>query len=151
MKVRQPLQLVYEWRYLVLAVDVVNGRIYWTWTETLKGAELLRAVAALPEVSDLKAIVWDRAPGHLTVERYELGLDLIGQPPSAPELDPVERVFEELRRAIEGKVYASLEEKVQAVESELASLDQDPKRVQSLTKWGWITQALDCLNQPIAA
>ena len=75
MKIRQPLQLVYEWRYLVLAVDVVKGRIYWTWTETLKGQELLGAVGALPEVSDLKAIVWDRAPGHLTVERYELGLD----------------------------------------------------------------------------
>jgi hypothetical protein len=150
-KVRQPLQLVYEWRYLVLAVDVVRGRIYWTWTLTLKGEELLGAVGALPRVSDLKAIVWDRAPGHLTVERYELGLALIGQPPSSPELDPVERVFEWLRGAIEGEVYASLEEKVQAVERELTKLDQDPKRVQSLTKWDWITQALDCLNQPIAA
>jgi hypothetical protein len=140
------LQLVYEWRYLVLAVDVVKGRIYWTWTETLKGQELLGAVGALP-----KAIVWDRAPGHQTVERYEVGLELIGQPPSSPELDPVERVFEWLRGAIEGEVYASLEAKVQAVEAELAKLDQDPKRVQSLTKWNWITQALDCLNQPIAA
>jgi hypothetical protein len=153
-KVRQPIQLVYEWRYLVLAVDVVNGRIYWTWTETLKGEELLAAVGALPEVSDLKAIVWDRAPGHLTVERYELGLELIGQPPSSPELDPVESAsggFEWLRGAIEGEVYESLEAKVQAVETELAKLDQDPARVQSLTKWDWITQAIGCLNQPIAA
>jgi DDE superfamily endonuclease len=150
-KIRQRLQLVYEWRYLVLAVDVVRGRINWTWTETMKGEELLGIVGALPKASDLKVIVWDRAPGHQLVESYEVGLDLVEQPPYAPELNPVERVFEELRRAIEGKVYGSLEEKVQAVEAELAKLDADPARVQSLTKWNWITQALDSLPQPFAA
>ena len=150
-KVRQRLQLEYKWRYLVLAVDVVRGRIYWTWTETMKGQELLGVVGALPKVSDLRVLVWDRAPGHQLVESYEVGLDLVEQPGYSPELNPVERVFEELRRLIEGEVYESLEAKVQAVEVELAKLDADPARVRSLTKWDWITQALDCLHQPIAA
>ena len=33
------------------------------------------------------------------------------QPPYAPELNPVERFFRELRRAIEGKVYPTLQAK----------------------------------------
>ena len=47
--------------------------------------------------------------------RHELvrgvGLPLIGLPPYSPELNPAERVFEEVRRWIEGKVYPSLEDK----------------------------------------
>ncbi len=68
-----------------------------------------------------------------------------------PELNPVERVLEELRRAVEGQVYASLEEKVAAVDAELAKLDAEPDRVRSLTSWNWIIQSLDSLTQPIAA
>ena len=48
--------------------------------------------------------------------RHELvrgvGLPLIGLPPYSPELNPAERVFEEVRRWIEGKVYPSLEDKL---------------------------------------
>jgi hypothetical protein len=44
-----------------------------------------------------------------------LGLPLVEQPPTSPELNPAERVFEELWRVMEGKVYATLDEKVEAV------------------------------------
>ena len=37
---------------------------------------------------------------------------LIEQPAGAPELNPAERVFEELRHRIEGPQYATIEEKV---------------------------------------
>lgn len=63
----------------------------------------------------------------------------------------MERVLEELSGAVEGQVYASLEEKVAAVDAELAKLDADPDRVRSLTSWNWIIQSLDSLTQPIAA
>ena len=150
-KVRQRLQLEYKWRYLTLAVDVRAGRVWWTWTETMRGEDLLSAVGALPRYTDFAAVVWDQAPGHQMVAGYEVGLELVEQPAYAPELNPVERVIEELRRAVEGKVYASLDEKVAAVEAELRKFDADPERVRSLTNWEWINKALDSLPQPIAA
>jgi hypothetical protein len=149
-KVRQRLQLEYKWRYLLLALDVRRGRIWWTWTETLKGQELLGAVGALPRYTDFDALVWDRAPGHQLVAGYEVGLRLVEQPAYAPELNPVERLIEELRRAVEGLVYAGLDEKVAAVDAELIRLDADPERVRRLVGWDWITKALDSLPQPIA-
>ena len=70
-----------------------------------------------------------------------MGVTLVAQPPYAPELQPAERVFEELRRAVEGQVYASLDEKVAAVERELRALAADPARVKSLAGWQWIDEA----------
>lgn len=76
---------------------------------------------------------------------------MITLPPDSPELNPAERVFEELRRVIEGTVYATLDDKVAAAEAELAKLDADLVRVQSLAGWAWITAALPQPSLTIAA
>ena len=59
-------------------------------------------------------------------------MPLIGLPPYSPELNPAERVFEEVRRWIEGNVYPSLEDKVAAVEAYLTELESNPDRVRGL-------------------
>ena len=91
------------------------------------------------------------ASGH----RHELvrgvGLPLIGLPPYSPELNPAERVFEEVRRWIEGKVYPSLEDKVAAVEAYLTELESNPDRVRGLAGWDWIEDAIQRLPARYAA
>lgn len=47
-------------------------------------------------------------------------------PPYSPELNPVERVFQELRRQIEGQMYGRMELKVEAAERVLRALAADP-------------------------
>ncbi|GEM84853.1 hypothetical protein MHY01S_30190 [Meiothermus hypogaeus NBRC 106114] len=64
------------------------------------------------------------------------------QPAYSLELNPAERVFEEVRRAIEGKVYTSLEHKRLAAEECLAQLAANPTRVKRLCFWPWIQEAL---------
>ena len=71
----------------------------------------------------------------------ELGLPTVVQPAYSPELNPAERVFEEVRRWVEGRVYGSIEEKVEAVNSYLRRLASDPKRVRSLAGWNWIDES----------
>ena len=58
-----------------------------------------------------------------------VGLPLIWQPPAAPELHPAERVFEELRREVEGRVYGTIEKKMAALERALKELAASPERV----------------------
>jgi len=70
---------------------------------------------------------------------------LIRLPTAAPELNPAERVIEELRRAVEGRLYGALERKVAAVERALRALAADPTRVRSLTGWAWLRTALATL------
>jgi len=147
-KVRQPLQLAYEWRYLFLVVDGRAGTLHWCWLDAMGADQLLGAVGGLQQTGEPAAIVWDGASSHRDARVRALGLPLIGLPPYSPELNPAERVFEELRRAIEGRVDTTLADKVAAVEAELATWDADPARVRSLAGWDWIDAAVQ--NLPAA-
>jgi DDE superfamily endonuclease len=149
-KVRQRVQLVYEWRYLALAVDGVTGRLWWQWTTSMRKEAIAPVVAAWQTVG-LQALVWDGAPAHRSRRVRGVGMTLITQPAAAPELNPVERVFQELRRAVEGVVYATLEEKMAVVERELVALAADPERVRRLTGWSWIANTLAQLPAEIPA
>jgi transposase len=74
----------------------------------------------------------------------EVGLRRIYQPPYSPELNPAERVFEEVRRWVEGRRYESIEAKKAAVEEVLRRLEAEGK-VSSLVGWRNIRQALNAL------
>lgn len=145
-KVRQRLQLVYEWRYLFLVVDGRKGTLHWTWIDSMKAEMIGAAVNGLKQQTEVAAVVWDGASSHRDELVRGVGLPLIGLPPYSPELNPAERVFEEVRRWIEGKVYSSLEDKVAAVQKFLTDLESDPERVRSLTWWPWIDTAVQGLR-----
>ena len=140
-KVRQRVQLRYEWRYLALAVDGVRGRLWWQWLPSMRKEAVAPAVVAW-QAAGIAALVWDGAPAHRARLVRDIGVTLVTQPPAAPELNPAERVFQELRRAVEGLVYATLAEKVAVVERDLAALEADPARLQRLIGWNWIADNL---------
>ncbi len=119
-KVRQRLQLVYEWRYLFLVVDGRRGTLHWTWIDSMKAKTVGAAVNGLKQLTKVAAVVWDGARSHRSELVRGVGLPLILLPPYSPELNlrqesrvllgPAERVFEEVRRWVEGRVYPSLED-----------------------------------------
>jgi len=143
-KVAQRLQLRYEWAYLLLAVDPRAGALRWRWLARCR-AEPIRATLAAWQ---LDAVVWDGAGAHRARLLRELGTRRVFLPPYSPELNPAERVFEELRRRVEGRVYATLADKQAAADASLAELAADPERVKQLCGWAWLTDALD--NLPAA-
>ena len=67
---------------------------------------------------------------------------LVYLPAYLSELNPVERVFCEVRRCVEGVVYGSLEAKMAAVEGALEGLRDGMVR---LVGWDWIREALEGL------
>jgi hypothetical protein len=74
---------------------------------------------------------------------------LVEQPAGSPELNPAERIFEELRRLIEGRLYDTIEAKMAAVEAARVSLAADPQRVRRLAGWAWIVES--CQAFPLHA
>jgi DDE superfamily endonuclease len=144
-KVRQRLQLRYEWAYLFAAVDARAGTIWWDWLPTMKAADLEPVVAELRARGLLDALVWDGAPSHADADVRAVGLPTVALPPYSPELNPAERLFAEVRRRVEGTVYATLADKLDAVEAVLRELDADPARVRQLCGWDWLTAAQDAL------
>jgi hypothetical protein len=148
-KVCQRLQLRYDWWYLFAAVDGQAGTVSWTWVDSMKAADLVPVMEALRANAPLDAIVWDGASSHRDATVRAVGVPLIELPRYSPELNPAERLFEEVRRHIEGRVYATLADQVAAVNAFLDDLDADPARVRSLCGWDWITAAIASLPDPL--
>lgn len=147
----QRLHLVREWRYLNLVVDPASGRFWQFWSQTMRAPAARTLVECTQRETDLAAVIWDRAPRHRDAPVRAVGLPLIAHPPYAPELNPVERIFEHLRARIEGRTDATIEDKMDAVNAVLAELDADPDRVTSLTKRRWIADTLEQLPHHYAA
>lgn len=137
-KVVQKVQFVFEWTYLLLGVNPSTGKLVWDWIDSMKQVDLLPAL----KTWSVDAVIWDGASSHRGRQVGELPFTRIFQPAYSPELNPVERIFEELRRVVEGVIYATLETKQQAVEFELSQLAADPQRVKNLVGWDWLCAAL---------
>ena len=104
-KVVQRLQLVYEWKYLFLVVDFVRGRLEWAWMDSMDSETVARAVVGMRRHTQVRALVWDGASSHRSEwVRSVAGVTTVVQPAYSPELNPAERVFEEVRRWVEGEV-----------------------------------------------
>jgi transposase len=119
----------------------------------MRSEETASVVLGWHRNTELEAVVWDGAPSHRSEIVQGWGFPLVRQPAYAPELNPAERLFEELRRVVEGKVYDPLDAKVAVLEDELRQWDADPARVSRLVGWSWIVDTLNQLplSQPPAA
>jgi len=146
-KVVQRRQIEYRWRWLLLGVDPLAGSLRWRWLERFRQGPLKDALAGWGAA----AVVWDGAGPHRGKELRALPTARVGLPPDAPELNPAERVFEEVRRRVEGKVYADLDAKQAEADALLEELAADPERVKRLCGWGWIVAAHDTLPPPAGA
>lgn len=139
-KIVQPKQIVFAWRYLVLAVDVIHLDLKWTWSERMNQA----CLKPIFEQWQLDTVIWDGASSHRGQDIGTLPMNRIFLPPYSPELNPAERIFEEVRPEIEGFVYPSLEAKQHRIDQFLRRLRSDKQRFASLISWDWIN---DIFNQ----
>ena len=139
-KILQPKQIVFAWCYLVLAVDVIHLDLKWTWSQRMNQDHL----KPIFEQWALETVIWDGASSHRGQAIGTLPMNRIFLPPYSPELNPAERIFEEVRRDIEGFVYPSIQAKQHRIDQFLRRLRADKQRLASLVSWDWIR---DVFNQ----
>lgn len=124
----QRLQIEYRWRSLLLAVEPRTGTLQ----------ERLRPVLADWR---LDALIWDGAGAHRGKQLADL--------PTARLFLPAERVLEEIRRHVEGRVYASLDAKQAEVDAYLQALAATPERVRRLCGYPWLLDAFQTMSPTI--
>ncbi len=143
-KVVQTLQLRYEWSYLVLAVDPKTGELRWRSLgreDEARRARIGRALGVGFGGADLGQSAL--APGQEPAGApHQAGVLAFLQPRAQP---PAERIFEEVRRRVEGRAYESIGAKQAEVESYLRELGADRERVKRLCGWEWMREALEQL------
>ena len=145
-KIIQPMQILFRWSYLVLGVDVLRGELHWGWSQGMNQQQLIPIFRGWP----MDGVVWDGAPSHRGKLMGQVGFARIFLPAYSPELNPAERVFEEVRRPIEGEIYPSLEAKRLAIDHLLRQLRADKARLRQLIGWDWLRQALALLPSSIS-
>lgn len=90
---------------------------------------------------DLHVIQVDNAKAH---QAHSLSVPdnviLLFQPPYCPEVNPIERVWQELKRVLAWMHVDSMAQLQQAISRWVNQLS--PEAVKSLTQWDWIVDAL---------
>ena len=138
--------VVREYAYAYAAVSPTDGHLDWMSTYAMNTVEMgafLRHVAQQHD-DEFVVMVIDGAPSHrsgtLQVPR---NMALVRLPPYAPELNPVEHLWDEIReKDFANRVYDSLGTVIAQALDALKRLEQTPAALQSLTGWPWILEAL---------
>ncbi|MCA0325828.1 MAG: IS630 family transposase [Proteobacteria bacterium] len=138
--------LTHEYTYAYAAVDVVSGELD---SLILPHVNTHCMQLFLDEVgqrhSDKRILmVLDGAGWHVGAElRPPPNMRLLSLPPYAPELNPVEHVWDELReKRFHNRVFDSLDALEDHLEIALRDFEADHPRIQSIVAWPWIIDAL---------
>jgi transposase len=92
-------------------------------------------------------LVLDNAPSH-TAKEIEVpeNIELLALPTYSPELNPVERWFEEFRRELSNRIFETISSLQTALTETLESYWRDPGRLRSLTGFPWWVRAIEKLR-----
>ncbi len=134
----------YEYLYLYVSIKPFTGELFAMFLPRLN-KECFGIFAGERSLClERKTLmVADGATAHrVTSEKIEL----VKLPPYAPELNPVERFFEELRRELEFCVFESLDEAEVHLTEILTKYFKKPELVKSLTLYPYIKYAHLNLN-----
>lgn len=139
----------YKWTYLYAALDPISGESSCLYLPGMDGPCLEAFLEHLGEAyADYQLlVVLDGAPSHTSGQiTLPENVRLLRLPAYSPELNPVERWFQEFRRALSNKIFESIELLQEALTKELEPYWQDPERLRSLTGFSWWVEAIESLG-----
>lgn len=138
----------YEWSWLYAAVEPATGESLCLYLSHLDGVcfELFLQRLAQRYPDDIIVLITDNAPAHrkqaVAVPENILPLAL---PPYSPELNPVERWFLELRRALANRRFDALDDLHEALTDVLETYWQHPASLVQLSNFPWWRDAVEQL------
>ena len=137
--------LIREYTYAYAAVSPADGALDWMLAakmDTLTMGTFLRHVSQR-HPDEFVVMVLDGAPSHrASFLKIPGNMALLRLPPYSPELNPAERLWEELReKEFANKVFDSLGAALAQAAYGLRRLENSPAALQSLTGWQWILES----------
>lgn len=134
----------YEWLWLYAAVEPKTGESFCLYLPRLDGlcfeVFLHELRQAYPD--EELVLVTDRAGSHTSGQvNWPAGMSSLLLPACSPELDPVERWFEDLRAALANTVFETVEAIAGRLTAALRPYWDEPARLARLTGYGWWIEA----------
>jgi transposase len=143
-RVAIPKQMEFDWGYLWAEIDPLAGELNVWLLPEMNGDTMSKVVARMPEKwGNNFTLVWDNAKAHKSAaKRLPDGMSVISLPPYSPELNPVERFFQELRRKIANRIFSSLQELEDALVEAAKEYCEDKEKIRQLCGYPWILEQL---------
>lgn len=150
-RIIKPFQQKFEWEYVYGALNLHSGEPVQCFLPTVsKDATwsfLQEVVKTNPKAHHV--ILWDGAGFHQKPLQQELEADewealkkvhVIGLPPYCPELNPVEKLWDQLKDSVCNRVFKTLEELRAALEPKMREFWETPQKILSLLGENWLRQ-----------
>jgi transposase len=135
----------YEYGYLSVALNPVSGELFALILPDMTVESFQAFVDEFVKFVGEKTfvrLITDGAAAHRSTRlRIANRLTIEHLPPYSPELNPVERLFKELRAALKNRVFESLQAVEEAVIKAVEPFITDGSRVKKLTFYGWLYTA----------
>ena len=141
------VQFHFNWKQLsIIAGLTLHSCCFRLFPGTIKSEQIVIFLKALRrQLRQRLLIIWDGLRAHRSrlvrdyVDSTRGRLQLAFLPPYAPELNPQEHVWDELReKEFPNRVYADMASVRAQLEAGLPRLAADHKSLRSLTAWPWI-------------
>lgn len=133
-----------EFVYVYGAVSPLQGQLDWMITRQMNTAcmsEFLAQVSTA-HANEFIVMVVDGASSHMAKDlAVPNNMHLLKLPPYAPELNPQEHIWDELReKAFPNRVFADLAGVRAQLDHHLPRLASDSVTLQSITAWPWLVR-----------
>ena len=134
-------QQEYSNRYLYSAIDPINGDNFHMYS--ISDVNTLATKTFLDEIKEFYKeyhliIVWDNAAFHKSKKLEDEDLTIIFLPSYSPELNPVERFFQEIRKVTANQIFESIDQQEKLIEQALGNYMINKESIKQLCGYKWI-------------
>ena len=130
----------YIYSYLFQAVQPSSGKTFEMYLPNMDGACFKVFMEAFAQQHPGQTMIMDNAGSHHVSWQEAPKPDVQIEYLSAysPDYNPQERMFEELRKPLKGKIFDSIVQIEHVINNHLQQFWKTPQKVQSVTAWKWI-------------
>ena len=133
------IKIGYQWGYLYAAVNPKEGLLQaWLMPDMQQNTFqcFLEDFAKKAKADCL--LIMDGAPSHRSRLKLPQQMNIRLLPAYAPELNPVERLFQELRKVLSNQIFNSIKEVEDLLVKALQPYFHDRQKIMQLTLYPWM-------------
>ncbi len=138
-----PYQTKYESGHLYAALEVAgesSAEFFFSPTVNLEASDFILRQLAESDEEAQHIVIWDGAGFHPKTGSHPIPerIHLLQLPAYSPELNPVEKLFDQLKDEIGNRIYTTLDDIEEAIVALLSTFWSDLRHVASLIGQGWM-------------
>lgn len=136
-----PMKQGYKYNYLFQAIQPSTGNTFELFLPNMDGDCFKLFIREFAKLHPNEVMIMDNAGCHhvsWTDKEKQPSIRIEYLSAYSPDFNPQERVFQEIKKPLKGKVFEDVEQIEVEIHSKLQQMWDNPEMVKRLTAWDWI-------------